>query len=792
MKLYITLLGANIKHRKGSFFSAMLLMLIITFAFSAVYSTNRNLKEIISVSMDETHSGDIFAGYPMQLYTEEFDEQLRDGEHIKDIVAQRGVYVSTVSINGEEYDTMFYLKTYAPQDFTYKVFSEQNTSYIADYPEPEENEIYLAYKFSNYGDIGIGDTIKIQYLHGDELKTVDYVIKGFYQEPYLGTSLSSIYMGIVSESGMARLYEVIDPEKGMNSLSDGSNLLIGIQTVHFYKEDADMSDAVFGKEIAEQLAYTQFTMSRESAEYYFIMIPEIIGAALNALLILLLIVMLVIIGHSIHTGITMDYVNIGVLKAQGFTEGTIRLLYSLQYLTAGIIGGLLGIALAPFGIRVMNYFYRPVVCLVSGTEAAIAEALLFVGLLLGIMIICVWYQTVKIKEITPLRALSEGRKEIHFKSRMQLPIQKKLLSLTMALRQITSAKRQYVSAVIIASIIGFFLIAVNVVYFMFSDVNSVLALFGGGVQDSVSLQISESLLPYKDELEADISRIARIEDSYQTTMEYLLLEEEKVITTIMSRPELLESFVYQGYTPEKNNEILITEKVGEYYGIGVGDTVTVSTRGISREFIVCGYWQSINDAGMSVCISLDAMKEFNPEFSVSYYCYIIPERERYGEIEEMLAEKYDLEADLTGDFVMYDIIRNTVQSIVLVIYVICVIFILVSVFLICGRTFLKEKKDYGIYKSMGFSNRKLICQFALRFALVSLAGGLISIPLGVFACEPLILGLFRVLGLVRVSVDTPLPTMVIPIVLLCVCFFCFSLFCARKIETVDTKSLIAG
>jgi len=54
--------------------------------------------------------------------------------------------------------------------------------------------------------------------------------------------------------------------------------------------------------------------------------------------------------------------------------------------------------------------------------------------------------TEKISEISPMRAISGGRESVFFANRLNRPINGSTLNFKLAIRQLTSNKRQYLSS----------------------------------------------------------------------------------------------------------------------------------------------------------------------------------------------------------------------------------------------------------------------------------------------------------------------------------------------------------
>ena len=85
-------------------------------------------------------------------------------------------------------------------------------------------------------------------------------------------------------------------------------------------------------------------------------------------------------------------------------------------------------------------------------------------IILGILTISALYIMLiseKVGTISPIRAVSGGRCEVFFDSRMTLPIKGRALSPSLAFRQFTSGGKRYLASILIATLLVFFLMTMT-------------------------------------------------------------------------------------------------------------------------------------------------------------------------------------------------------------------------------------------------------------------------------------------------------------------------------------------
>ena len=75
-------------------------------------------------------------------------------------------------------------------------------------------------------------------------------------------------------------------------------------------------------------------------------VPSIVLSILIIIAVLLLSIMILIMRYSVLSSIEDDFLNIGIMKAIGFSNRNIRLIQLSQYFTLVFIGGFAGIYLS--------------------------------------------------------------------------------------------------------------------------------------------------------------------------------------------------------------------------------------------------------------------------------------------------------------------------------------------------------------------------------------------------------------------------------------------------------------
>lgn len=227
-----------------------------------------------------------------------------------------------------------------------------------------------------------------------------------------------------------------------------------------------------------------------------------------------------------------------------------------------------------------------------------------------------------------------------------------------------------------------------------------------------------------DEIEDIIEARAGIADSYQFQMNRAAVEQIEYLLNIISEPEYFN--LLQGRTCLYPNEIVMTQTVADELNVGIGDTVSVAFGGKELEYIISGIYQCANDMGENFGISREGYRRLldaEDEESSYYTYYLFQNTSMVEEISQFLQENYGEKINIDENtWSGVDSILLVLSVLMVFMYVITVVFVLITVTLTGSKILYKEQHDLGIYKSLGYESRKLRFAFALRFGIVSAAG----------------------------------------------------------------------
>lgn len=785
MREILTVIKANIRRGKGSFISILILTFFISLTLTAVLSVNRNSALRNTQAMDEAGFGDLFLMLENKkdgkngVTPEAVTEQIKGTEGVEEADSIPIVYASIKKLNKKTSSNTLILMPYRPGQLNYRVFNKNASGLTEEQTNLKKGEILVPVTYQTLYNCRVGDRM---YLKGDARRD-GYRVAGFFEDPAMGGSMMGIKVVLFNESDIETLAASEDKHIGSGAFVNVTR-----------EKDKGLSSLKFEKQLNESTQISEclnYTLSRSQSQGYMLIMVNIFSGILGAFVALLLIVVLIVLGHSINTSIEMEYTNIGILKAVGFTAGKLKNALILQYLSAVLLGVLAGIPSALPIIRLVNRMTLPVTGLFVSDKIPLTACILALTAVVLVILLFVVIKVRKISHITPLKAIGGGKEDVYFRSRPELPISQRGLNSLLALRQLTSGRRQYISACLITMLLTFFLIMVSGMSSWIGDDGKNLTQLYNCFEAQIDVRYKDENL--RPEVEKLIGQENEIADSFLVSTQYLHLNDCQIYAYVCDKPEKF-STVLEGRTCRYDNEILITQFVADDLGIGIGDKVTLSFESRREEYIVSGIYQCGNDMGTNFAMSMEGYRRLTgkaPQFT--FVTYQMKNEEKLDHLIKEVRKKYTedkLIISNLGEFSEIDSIVTAIHGISAVIYVIAAVFALTTVFMVCGKIFRREKKDYGIYKAMGFTSGALRLQFAVRFAVVAFIGAVLGIVMSVLLADQCLEGMLSYTGVSRLEDHVDLFSTVLPGMFLILLFFAASWWRAGRIRKIRPTVLI--
>lgn len=784
---YFNLLRADMKSQKGSLIGIFMLVLIITASLCAVISVWSNSNDYEKERIEQAGYGDIAYWLSEIPNRDELAAQVEALEEVEKAEVQEMIAFHRYFVQGQTEGVAgsIHLLSWEDCGKNYQVYDEDMEG-LQEMPEKlRDGEVYVSPSFCALYDVQTGDTLELLAKEGGTAKV--FTIKGFFEDPVAGSAMMGMKQMLVTENDMQTLSGMLD-EAGKYAQGERYNVF------HLFRvKDSVLSDGEFQKIVntgTDLAAEAGFSYSKEVIMGFMLILYHIFAGFLLVFVMVLLVVAMLIIGHSISSGIEQNYMNMGILKAIGYTQHDLRVVWLLQYLIVIVCGMGIGIPVSSFVVRKINRLTITVTGLFVPSDIPIGRSLLALGVILLVMMAFICMKTAKIGRITPIRAIRGGAEDVYFKSRFMAPIRKRGLHFWLAYRQLVSGKKQYISACLVASLLVFFLS-------LTARMDAWLGPDGKGLMDSFSASRYDLGVKCTDEetaeeIEEILEERAGITDSYQFVMNRASVGQIEYLMNIISEPEYFN--VLLGRSCLYQNEIVVTQSVADELRIGTGDTVAVAFEGKELDFIVSGIYQCANDMGENFGISKEGFERFlepDAEKESYYTYYLFQNAAMTEEIAEFLKETY-------GDGVLIDentwsgvdIIILALSTFMVFMYFVTIVFVLITVTLTGSKILYKEQHDLGIYKSLGYESGKLRLAFSLRFVIVSAAGSAMGILMSAALTDMFAGAMLKMCGISRFTSHLSPFRMALPAMIVSALFFLFAWFAAGRVRKVEPGILI--
>lgn len=776
------LLKANIKRHKGTLCGIFLLTFLAAAALGTVMTIWSNSERYIRSELDRTGFGELTAWAASLPQNEDLQNSIEALTEIERVETQSLIYVDYTA-NGLKSDSEGQLIIYIPAENRYRFFTDD----LSGYTNPPESilpgEVYVSPSMVSMFDIGIGD--EITYPIARSGRNLTLTVKGFYEDVMMGSSMIGMKGFLISETDHQAALTLIE-NAGIDALArDGAMLHV------FPEEENSLTVSALNSLLNEQTALAQYSESVHSKETiagFMLILQNAFSGLLIAFALVLLFIVLIVLSYSIGSTIASDFVNMGILKTIGFTAMQLRFLQLVQYfmpvflglaagflLSAPLCGAAIDVTITTTGVRVPS---DPPVLLMMAVFVLIA--LLLAGF--------IFIRTRQISRITPVKAI---RGETDGAAR---PINAPAafgngIHFRIAFRQIASAQKRYAGVFVVALLLVFFASLVG-------RMDSWLGADGKGMMDAfnpadhdIGVQSFGELT--REEFEQIILQYTDITDTYALAMPAAALNGISYTANVIDEPERFH--ILEGRTCADENEIVITESIAADFRIGIGDIVTVRGDGGSGEYIVSGIYSCANDMGGNFGMNREGYLKIGRD-SPNLWCwhYFLADSSQKEAITDALENAYG------GDIHIHENtwpglfgIISAMQALLLFMYVLVIVFVLIVTVMTSSRMLSAEQRDLGIYKAIGFSSAGLRYTFSLRFAIVSLFGGLAGTVLAAVLTDPLAGSMMKLAGISNFSSNPGFFTVFLPMAVVIVLFTVFGWLSAVKIRKLPLAILAA-
>lgn len=780
------ILCSGLRKHKGSLFGITLLLFFTALSLCTVLTVYLQGNRYIRREIERTGFGSLTAWVSDVQELDALVQSIEAQDGIEKVTVQNLIF-SDYEGNGVESDSEGQLIPWQEESNGYRFFNEDWSGYIEAPEEIADHEIYVPASMQSILNVTIGDRIAFPIARGG--RTMEFTVAGFYEDPVMGSSMIGMKGFFIAPVSYEQILQVIE-EEGADALARGGAML------HITEDrDAGLTISELNRRLNENTSlsqYTEFIHSADTMEGFMTILTNAFCGLLAAFTLAFLLAVFVCLGHSISNVIEQDWKNLGILKTVGMTGKELARLQGAQYALSIIIGLLLGVLGAAPAVKLVSRMMVQT----SGVQIPDKLPLLPVFVIFAIIfILFMLFAAVRLKgihQISPMEAIRGQQTEVSKRNRKRggAPILSgKGLSVRLALRQLMSSKRRYISACVVAALLVFFASLTG-------RMNDWLGADGQGMMDAfnpadldLGIQVLGELS--QEEMESVVTGYSEITDRYDLAMPGVSVNGTNYTANVITEPERFH--ISRGQTSRRADEVVLTETLAADLGVDIGESVSIRGDMGTKEFTVSGIYHCANDMGANLGMSREGYLQVGAD-DPRIWChhYFLADASKKQAITETLENTYggDVHVHENTWPGLFSII-SAMHLLLAFMYGMSVVFIGIVTVMTGSKLLEAERKDMGIYKSIGYSVQKLRMTFALRFGIVAFFGGAAGTVLSIFLTDTFVGNVMRLTGISNFESHPTVLTILMPGVIMTALFLVFAYLAAGKIKKEDMTMLIA-
>ncbi len=534
----------------------------------------------------------------------------------------------------------------------------------------------------------------------------------------------------------------------------------------------------------------------------------ILGAALVAFSVLIALIVALVIAFLVRSSIIAEVRNLGILKSLGYTTDMLRLSYLAIYTIIScicmLVGMILGISLMPTFVNLITVMAR--FDCVKAIGLNVGSIFAAMALIILVITSVSMLATGRIKRITPLSAMRNNIATHSFKRNL-VPLNKTKVPVntSLGLKSIVGERGRSIMVVTIVLIMSLLCSFVSVVFFNLKvDQTAIINMSAIEVPDwSIRFDYEDNSLYYEAIRKMDgykydtlgtIGTGGYVNENY--VMGWYYEDFDKLRTNV----------VYEGKNPKYANEILWEVGSAKSKGFSIGDSITITFNNngeeIKKECVIVGFFQSIINHGQFLgkieLLSFYFTEEYEKN-STRYFYFEKGKVPTSNEINEYLLNTFDEEYIKYNGFqqginMVKNQFLNTVETaadaVMSVFIAITAIVISLLLVMLIKLKLLREKRDYAIYKALGYTTPNIMTQIAIAMVILGVVGSLFGSIIGALLTSPILSLAGNIIGIGKFAFIVPWGYIVAIIFAIPLLVYLVSMLCAVPVKKIAPATLL--
>ena len=457
--------------------------------------------------------------------------------------------------------------------------------------------------------------------------------------------------------------------------------------------------------------------------------------------IVLMITAFVVLRFTIGFTVSEEFREIGVMKAVGIDNGSIRSLYIVKYLAIATIGTLIGyFCSVPLGDMMMKTISENIVL---GSGSGTFMGILSSAAVVIIILLFCYNCTRRVNKLSPIDAVRNGQTGERFRRKSLLHLGRSKLPQTafLSVNDVISSPKQF-SIVIVVFTFCILLMTIMSNFALTLKSEKILRFFDmpsceAHIGDSeilgeilIDQSTYKQIIADTEKLLADNGMPGKCTMTMRIQFETSHEDKTAKISFSVMKGETNDTlYVDEGSAPQKTDEIAVTESTLDDLGAEIGDRVTAVINEKEYEFIITGTYSSfISQAFLYKDFDLGNLPA-NDIMGVQIHFDGSPDKAQINKNIEKLKDLLDTDkvystSDFIKNFTGMSDTLNAIKQMMMLITVIVTALIVI----LMERSFIsKEKSEIALMKAVGIDSGSIILQHSLRFVIVSVIACIVSL-----------------------------------------------------------------
>ena len=217
------LFRAGLRQHKGSLAGVFVLLFLVSLALGTVLTVWSNSGKYISSEIERAGFGKLTAWVSNVPDVDMLTDEIGALPDVTAVEIQQVIF-SNYTIGEQESDSEGQLITLTPGETRYRFFADDLSGYQAEVPKIAPGEIYVSPSLVSMFGVELEDEIIFPIARAG--KNAAFIVKGFYEDPFMGSSMIGMKGFLICQEDHDTLAEIIR-SAGIDALArDGAMLHI--------------------------------------------------------------------------------------------------------------------------------------------------------------------------------------------------------------------------------------------------------------------------------------------------------------------------------------------------------------------------------------------------------------------------------------------------------------------------------------------------------------------------------------------------------------------------------------